>query len=849
MKNKLFVCLLILFASISVFSFPAESEFFAAASSLDNPGSIKGIVRAATGGANSQTTVIANARLTLTNSRLPEFILKTVTNDAGSFIFDNLPAGKYTLTIEADGLPTASREIDLPSGEILNVEVDLTVAVSETVTVRAEEGLLSTSETTTSNIVRAETLKSQPFREDDYQSALSLTPGSVQDADGKDYLKGSRAGQTRYTVNGADAIDPVTGELAFELPLEAAASVQIEENPYSAEFGRFTGGVTNVETKGGGNKFKYSTARLFPTFRNLISTKIESFRPRVTFSGPLVKDRLFFLQSFEYRYRRTNIPSLPEPENDTILERFTSFTQLDYTINKNNQLKFNFAFFPQKTRFFGLDTFNPAPTTPNVKQPGYLVSFSEQSVFKNTSFLVSSVSYKTSDIDVFGQNIQPFPLMPQTNRGSYFADTHRESNRLQIQEDYYFHPFELSGKHTPKIGFEFDHTNISSRYRYNSIFIRRVDDTLAQRIDFVNPNSFNFSYNEAAAFVQDRWTINTKLTLDYGLRYDFDGVNGANNLAPRFSLLLSPFKNNRTVIRAGIGLFYDRTLPIAGFFGDEFDGFSGSAALGNSNLPQRIVTNYAADGVTPIALPRFFSNEVAGEIDSPRSVRWSLQVDQGITEDLIFRVGYLQRNTTNDLIIDPIEQGINSGALLLSSRGEARYRELQFLVDYNRTRFGKFHISYVFSSAKGDLNTADVISGDFPAFVVRPNEYAPLPFDAPHRLLVYGQINLPHDIRLAPLFEFRSGFPYSAVNERLEFVGERNQAGRFPKYLSLDAQITKGFDLPFFKNKRIRAGAALFNITNHFNPRDVQNNITSPNFRDFYNSQGFGVKVKFDSDF
>ena len=838
MRSKFFLLLIMLSASIGALS--------SSVAALDNHGSIKGIVRAATGGTQSQSTVISNARLTLTNVDLPDFLLNTVSDDSGAFIFENLPTGKYTLKIEADGLPTVSREIVLASGATLAVEVDLSVAVSETVTIRDEEGLLSISETSTSNVVRAETLKSQPFKEDDYQSAIPLTPGVVQDADGKDYLKGTRASQSLYTVNGADVIDPVTGEAAFEAPLESAQSIQIEENPYSAEFGRFTGGVTNLETKGGGEKFKISTARLFPTLQNFFSTRVESFRPRLTLSGPVVKDRFYFLQSFEYRYRRTEIPNLEEPLNDTVLERFSSFTQFDFTINKSNQLKFNFAFFPQKIRFYGLDTFNPAATAPNVKQPGYLVSLSEQAVFKNTSFLVSAFSYKTSDIEVFGQGSQPLTLTPQINRGNYFADTRRRTSRLQIQEDYYFKPLEFGGKHSPKIGVEFDHTNLRAHFRYNTIFLRRVDDTLAQRIDFTNPGQFNYDYNEASAYLQDRFVVNSKLTLDAGMRFDYDGVSGGKNIAPRFSFLFLPLKNDRTIVRGGIGLFYDRTLPIAGYFGDRF---GGTPSVNDTAVPQRIVTNFAANGTTVIGTPRFFSNQVAGEINSPRSVRFSLQVDRGITKELTVRVGYLQRRTTNDLLIQPFEQDANSGALVLSSSGRASYRELQFVGNYTSTRYGNWNASYVISSARGDLNTADVVLGDFPSFVVRPNEYGRLPFDAPHRFVVYGQVDFPHDIRIAPLFEIRSGFPFSAVNERLEFVGARNAAGRFPKYLSLDLQITKGFDLPFFDNKRIRVGVALFNLTNNFNPRDVQNNVASPNFREFYNSVGTGVKAKFDVDF
>jgi len=181
---------------------------------------------------------------------------------------------------------------------------------------------------------------------------------------------------------------------------------------------------------------------------------------------------------------------------------------------------------------------------------------------------------------------------------------------------------------------------------------------------------------------------------------------------------------------------------------------------------------------------------------------------------------------------------------------------LQLLAAYNNPnnpRIGNWNVSYVRSSARGDLNTIDNFLGNLPAFVVRPNEYAPLPFDAPHRFLLYGQLNTRYDITVSPSIEIRAGFPFSLVNERLDFVGARNGAGRFPTFLSLDAQVTKGFIIPKFvprfDGRRARIGVAVFNITNHFNPRDVQNNMGSPNVGQFFSSLGTSVRGKFEFDF
>ena len=399
-------------------------------------GSIKGTVSATTNDPAARPVPLALARVFLVNTDLKNTPIQTVTDETGSFAFLDLPGGNYSLTAEADGLPTVKRELRLGQGASLVVDVILTASVSESVVVHDEEGLLSSSESTTSNTVRAKRLEELPLRAENFQSAGPLTPGVVRGLDGQNHVKGTRGGQNSYTVNGVDVTDPVNGNLAFDLPLEAAASVRLEENPYSAEFGRLSGGATNLETKSGGDKFKVGMARFFPTFRNIIGGKVDSFRPRVTFSGPLIRQRLYFLQSFEYRFSRARVPSLEEPVDEQTDEAFNSFTQLDLTVNDSNHLKFVAAMFPDKQRYVGLNTFNSQPVTPNTKQRGELISLSEQAVFHDQSFLSSLVSYKTFTFSVFGQGLEPLTVLPEGNTGNYFAHSRRSARRAQWQEQY-----------------------------------------------------------------------------------------------------------------------------------------------------------------------------------------------------------------------------------------------------------------------------------------------------------------------------------------------------------------------------------------------------------------------------
>jgi hypothetical protein len=97
-----------------------------------------------------------------------------------------------------------------------------------------------------------------------------------------------------------------------------------------------------------------------------------------------------------------------------------------------------------------------------------------------------------------------------------------------------------------------------------------------------------------------------------------------------------------------------------------------------------------------------------------------------------------------------------------------------------------------------------------------------------------------------PVLDVRTGFPFSNVDADRAFVGPRNAVGRYPTFVSLDTQITKTFRV-FDHNATV--GLKVFNVTNHFNPRDYQGNVASANFGGFDNSVGRAFRGKWVLEF
>src|SRR5207245_8861749 len=95
--------------------------------------------------------------------------------------------------------------------------------------------------------VAASLMRAAPIAHERFQDALPLIPGVVRGPDGLLNISGLRSNQSALTFNSANGTDPVTGEDAIELPIDAVSSVQVRGAAYAPEFGLSDGAVPVVE--------------------------------------------------------------------------------------------------------------------------------------------------------------------------------------------------------------------------------------------------------------------------------------------------------------------------------------------------------------------------------------------------------------------------------------------------------------------------------------------------------------------------------------------------------------------------------------------------------------------------
>jgi hypothetical protein len=826
-QNHILVAALLSLLSIVIFSGITSAQSSPAAS-----GTLGGAV--ATMAPDGQSYNVPGAALKLKAST---HTLDAVSDDEGNYQFTKLLPGDYTLEATVQGFKTASKAIVIRAGETSVENIKLEVAdVTATVTVTSSTSIggVQTNETAPATTIKQNDLQTLPLSNERLLDALPLVPGVVRGPDGQINMNGARASQSAMTVNSANVTDPVTGDFAINLPIEAVESAQVMTNPYAAEYGKFTGGLTAVETRSGTDKFKVEAQSFFPRFarRGGKWTGVEAFTPRLAFSGPIKKNKLWFMQSFEYRFVRTPIENLPPDKRDTRLESFDSVSQLDWDINPSNHLTSTFSLFPEKLGYVGLNTLNPQEVTPNYKQRGFFWALNERRIMSSKAALESYFSVKKFDADVFpssGERAMNFT--PNLNTGNFFNRQNRRSTRVDVLEVYNFEPPKFAGTHFMKVGIGLTHTSFDGSNTSNPVRVLRHDGTRSQQIDFLGQGNLNRNTTEFSSFFEDKWTINERLMLEYGVRLDRDNIASTNNIAPRLAFAFAPFRDGRTVIRGGVGLFYDQIdLNLATF----------------PQLQQRLITQYGADGrqVLGTQLQRMVLQD--GEYLTPRSVNWNIEVDREWIKNLFVRVAYRQRQGTREYILDPLNLSTSDSILSLSNAGKSRYRELQVTARY-KFRHDEFNASYVRSRGIGDLNDFNSYFGNFQNPIIRPNERSLLPYDAPNRFVFWGTFGVKYGITVTPVLDLRNGFPLSNIDEDRNFVGERNRAGRYPTFVSLDMQVLKSLSAPGrFKEKyRFKVGLKVFNLTNRFNPRDYQGNLASDDFGGFYNGVGRKYGMKF----
>ena len=601
--------------------------------------------------------VVTNARIVATNQST-NVARETVTNSDGLYVFSELTPGSYTVAIQSPGFALSEfKDVLLQPGRASTVDAELKVAsVGSTVTVGGTSNSVELTQSMIQGQITSGTIENIPLNGRNFLELAYLIPGN-RPAPNFDPTKtntlevssdGSIGRGGNITVDGGDNNDEVVGGTLSNFPQDAIQEFQIATARFTAEAGRSGSSIINIITKSGtndyhGSLFDYERNRhlqaLPATFdRDLPTPPFDREQFGGSVGGPLKTNKAWWFASAEYRNQNAAIPTgTRDFATDTILNtdapaplRDALFsTRFDYQFNTTNSLMARYSF-NRSTDTAAASAASVTPLLSDTERQNSLNRFNSFVTGWTKTVSPTKVNNLLFHYDTFLNQIPEFPnSLPTTNPDlgltnelifpdladgvNFNVPQSTHLNRYQVEDNFTW----AAGQHTFHFGGEYQYARAFGEinvFGSGSIILTSdfgfanlngqpgapndLDIPIAAAIKSAAPIQPvpipNISNSYIAFYAQDDWRVTHKLTVNLGLRWDFDtdatGTSSdygpcpnlteqptspcvwlANvidlhhhpdkkNFGPRVGFAYDPFGKGHTVIRAGFGIYYDRIV-------------------------------------------------------------------------------------------------------------------------------------------------------------------------------------------------------------------------------------------------------------------------------------------------
>ena len=581
-------------------------------------GSMAGRVVDATGAALPGVTVTATNTAT-------GFNRSTTTGPEGRYTFPSLPIGTYNVTAELSGFSTVVTkgvDVQVATERTVNITLKQTTA-SEQITVTAQAPLISETPAV-GTVVDQKEIQNLPLNGRQFANLGTLAPGTNlatnSDPTKPDQLviavNGGTGRNMNYLIDGGDNTDDTIGGALQNYNLEAVQEFKVQTMEYKAEFGRSTGGVLTVVTKGGTNELSGSAFGFFRDKSFNSETESEKVagigkqpykRDQYGFSlgGPFIKDRWHYFITWEHTKKDTaytvtsdELPQFNGQAFATPLKNdlITAKTALDVSARQYLQVRYGYQKVSEK---YGQSP-AVAPTALGTLTNKYSSLLAGDNVQLGSSKLneflfqyskfddviapdsnLPTLYYPNGAVD--GQN----PNTPQ--------DTHQK--KYQFKDDFSWSQTLFGSHHDFKVGVGYiDEPTLSGGFSSGTTgqyFLLTADPKgpVGEITVYKGNLGQSTPIKEYNGYAQDDWSVNTKLTVNAGLRYDlwtgydlnqnpnpiwqvlttqtkyneaylqrFRGSSGlkndTNNVSPRIGMSYDLKGDGRNIIRGGYGRYY-----------------------------------------------------------------------------------------------------------------------------------------------------------------------------------------------------------------------------------------------------------------------------------------------------
>jgi hypothetical protein len=764
-------------------------------------------------------------------------VAAATSDQAGNFSAGIPSPGEYSLRAERPGFYL----FELRNQEFSQQNTHVTITLnhireySETVDVVGSAPVIDPQQPSQRQELDNEQAQAIPYpAPQDYRSSLPLMNGVLQDQNGELHVNGGGFNQTSYTLNGFNIADPVTGRLEARINTETIQSADLETSRFSVESGRGSAGVLDLKTRMGDDHWRLGVTNFVPSVSIDSGLHLSKWTPRAQVSGPIAKGRAWFHNGFDAFYDVDVVPGLPDGRNRSRSVSASNLARVQVNVTPSNIFTASLLANLDDRTHQGLSILTPIEATVGSRRALVTGSVHDSQYLGGALLSVGFAQTRIFEKTV-PEGDALYQITPFGNAGNYFERNRIHSWRRQWIADLFLPLLRLEGQHQLKTGIDVQQEGFVEDVHRHDFQVLRADYSLARFVTFAGPGRLDQKNFDRAWYFQDYWTLWEGLAVQWGLRLQRNSIAHGLNPSPRAAVVWAPKAWPGTKLSGGWGVYYDA--------------FSlGALAQGQGQVSA--ATFYSGNGVARGPLQTSFRVDPTG-LSLPRYTAVSAGIEQKTPLKFYVKAEYIRRAGDRGLVFMPENplpgEGDISTVYGLQNARRDRYRAVDLSV--HRTFAGKYEWFAGYTRSSSRTSAVVDYSLDDPIFA--PQAAGPYAWDAPNRFHMWGWAPVPapgfslarslfRELTAAYLVEYRTGFPFSVVNDAGFQVGPPGSR-RFPDYFNINLHFEKKFRvLSYLWAWRF----GFNNLTNNGNPNIVNNIIGTPQFLTYGRGQARSFSVR-----